>query len=447
MSKLIVANVDSEHQVADVSGYTADERSEILLCNYRMVWLAEEGDIVVLPKLPEPEIVAYWAELFDVPLAKQPTFIAPEDAGDETAFLRQERMFSSDFIAKCRTLISNLSEQERPSAIRAYYPDNYVAEFCEKIGLAVQDGFLKEGGATLLNQKTTFRKMASGIGVPIPEGRICDNDNDLRRAMIDFIEQGADFIVKLDRHSGGFGNVIVLGPNSKSNRYGSSSVLSYVSREEGLDICESIVPKVTEAAVVERYADTDTVLYSEYHINGPGNFQYLNDGTMDMKPLWVGFEIPGQYPNHVRTQFLDQSARIVAAASQLGYRGFINVDGLAVGSKSLVNEINGRCGGCTHIFDIARRLFGNDVLAKKHIKSYNHGVIWHTNRLVEDLRDNNLLLEKGGTRGVIPLTIDYDQSVFEYMTIADTYAEAVRLHGDLKLLGQQIGASSGYAVA
>lgn len=426
MTKLIIGNVDNEHQVADVSRYTRQEQSEIILCNQRMLWMARPGDVVVLPRAPEPEIVAYWAKLNGC-ATSDITLLAPRTDGP-CAFLRQEELFAPGFIAECRAVIAALPEDRRPNDLLAYFPDNYMAEFAREIGVEVDDRFHREGGATLLNQKTAFRKIAAGLGVPIPEGAISDNAADLRRAILRMVAAGKDFIIKLDRHSGGFGNLIVHGPRTSGRSQGSSSVQRYDTVEEGRALCERIVPRVTEAAVVEEYLPTETVLYSEYLIEGPGRFRHLNDGTMDMEPLWVGFEIPGSYAQHHRTQFLDHSARIVAAVSQLGYRGYINIDGLVANGSCHVNEINGRCGGCTHIFEIVRRQFGDRVLGAKHIKSYNHGICRERGQLVATLAAHGLLFEPGKESGVIPFNVDYDlENAFEYMTVTNSPEEARRL--------------------
>lgn len=431
MSKLIIANVDNEHQVADVSSYSRHEKSEIILCNQRMMWMARPGDIVVVPTAPEHEILAYWAELnscsVDELLVLAPRGNTPQP------FLRQSVLFDPDFLESCCAAISALAPERRPTEVLAYFPDNYIAEFAMLIGVAVADGFLREGGATLLNQKTTFRKIAAGLGVALPEGRVCDNAADLRRAILHFVNRSEDFIVKLDRHSGGFGNLIVHGPRSAGKVYGSSTVLRYENPVEGEALCRDIIARINEAAVVERYVDTDDVLYSEYFIEAPGRYFLLNDGTMDMKPLWVGFEIPGNYATQHRTRFLDDSARLVAAAAQMGHRGHINVDGLVAEGRVFVNEINGRCGGCSHIFEIASRLFGPGVLARKQIKTYNHGSFGVRGQLVASLSRANLLLRPGDASGVIPLNVDYDLSkAFEYMVVADTIEEARRL-SDLAL--------------
>jgi len=436
MHKLILANVDNEHQVADVSGYSRHERSEILLCNQRMMWMAHPGDVLVVPTAPEPEILAYWAEL---------NSCTPEDLlvlaplrESPCAFLRQDVLFDPAFVGACRAAIAAIAPDERPTAVLAYYPDNYVAEFSTAVGVTIDDGFLHEGGATLLNQKTTFRKIGAGLGISLPEGRVCDNGTDLFRAIMDFVDCDADFIVKLDRHTGGFGNLIVHGPNTAGKVFGSSTVFRYASREEGKAVADNIVGRVREATVVERYVNTDCVLYSEYFIEAPGRYFLLNDGTMDMKPLWVGFEIPGQYGVHHRTRFLDESARLVAAAAQMGHRGHMNVDGLVAEGRIFVNEINGRCGGCSHIFEIARRLFGPDVLAHKQIKSYNHGVFSERGRLITTLDQAGLLLRPGSSSGVIPLNMDYELGqAFEYMVIADTLEDARRL-SDLTLAATRL---------
>lgn len=423
MSKLVIGNVDSEHQVQDVSGYDAHEKSEIILCNQRMLWMASPGDVVILPTAPEPEIVEYWAKLNGCS-ANDLVVLAPE-AKDPLAFLRQEVLFDPDFIQMCANALKLLPEDRRPQDVLAYFPDNYIAEFAKAIGLDIQDGFFREGGATLLNQKTTFRKMAGGLGVALPDGFICDNRVDLTRAIDHFMQRGLDFIVKLDRHSGGFGNVIVHGPNSKRKLLGSSKALRYHSLADKRAIVEYLIPRVQEAAVVEKYVDTDVVLYSEYFIEGPGRIELLNDGTMDMKPLWVGFEIPGDYAVRHRVQFLDYSARLVALAAQMGHRGHMNVDGLVAEGRVFVNEINGRCGGCTHIYEVAKRLFGKDVLSRKQIKTYNRGTFSSRGDLVKCLDYAGFLFHPGKPSGAIPLNVDYvlDQG-FEYMVIADTLEEA-----------------------
>jgi hypothetical protein len=430
MPKLIIANVDSEHQVADVSGYSRHEQSEIILCNQRMMWLADPGDVLVLPSAPTEQLKAYWAELNGC--HADDLTVLTRKTGAPLAFLRQDILFAPEFIAACREVVAALPEGRKPSSVLAYFPDNYVAEFAEAIGVEVEDAFLQEGGATLLNEKTTFRKLAAGLGVSLPEGRVCENETDLKRAMRHFVSQGADFIVKLNRHSGGFGNLIVHGPRSGGKRLGSSTVLRYATAQDAEAILEIVASRIHEPAVVERYVDTDHVLYSEYLIDPQGRCFLLNDGTMNMEPLWVGFEIPGDYATHHRIRFLDESARLVRLAAQMGHRGRMNIDGLVAEGQIFVNEFNGRCGGCSHIFEIARRLFGTQVLHSKHIKTYNRGKLDEGCDLFAVLSDAGLLLRPGMATGAIPLTIEpaLDQA-FEYMVIAGCLAEARRISDEV----------------
>ncbi|MBD8891311.1 hypothetical protein [Roseibium litorale] len=425
MPKLLIGNVDNEHQVRDVSGYTREERSEIILCNQRMMWLAEPGDMLVVPTPPDPEIVAYWAELNSCS-PNDLEILAPAGNGNgPVAFLRQDVMFDQAFLETCRLAIENRPPNWRPEAFLAYFADNYAAEFASRIGVPVRDPFLYEGRATLLNQKTVFRKLAAGIGSALPEGRVCDNAADLRRAIKHFVGQGADFIVKMDRQAGGFGNFIVHGPRSTGKQLGSSTVFSYRDASDADQLCAEVIRRIDEPAVVERYVDTQHVLYSEYLIEGPGRYRLMNDGTMDMKPLWVGFEIPGTYPTAHRMRFLDESARIVSVVSQMGYRGYINIDGLVAENQVFLNEINGRCGGCSHVFETARRLFGSDVLTGKHIKTYNHGYFTRRGDLVAALEKAGLLLRKGDQAGIVPFNVDYELTgTFEFMAVASTVEEA-----------------------
>ncbi len=429
MSKLIIANVDNEHQVKDISHYTVEENSEILLCNFRMLWLAKPGDTVVLPASPPAEILEYWALLNGCDHGANALTILVPPLKDivSSAFLRQERLLHAEFVEQCRLTLSNMKADEHPTEVLAYYPDNYCAEFAEKIGVEVPDGFYQQGGATMFNQKTIFRKIAAGLDLSIPEGRVCDNSEDLKRAILDFMSSGKDFIIKMDRHSGGFGNVIVHGPHSSYKKHGSSRHLNYTSVEAGEALACSLAEQSDDSSVIEEYLPADTILYSEYFIEGPGHFHHVNDGTMDMEPLWVGFEIPGQYELDKRIEFLDNSARIVSAASSLGHRGFVNVDGLVAGSRCVINEINARCGGCTHIVQIARALFGDDVLSKKSIKSYNHGQIFSPDSLIEELRTAGLLYVPGQVSGIIPFNADYEHGSFEYMAVANSLEEARKL--------------------
>ena len=91
-----------------------------------------------------------------------------------------------------------------------YCYERSTQQFAERLGL---DGerdvrpFVKQGGAELLNDKRVFRSVAAGRGVSIAEARVRDavGTRGMRASLIDVT--GA-VIVKQDRHSGGFGNLV-----------------------------------------------------------------------------------------------------------------------------------------------------------------------------------------------------------------------------------------------
>jgi hypothetical protein len=110
----------------------------------------------------------------------------------------------------------------------------------------------------------------------------------------------------------------------------------------------------------------------------------------------------------------------------MGYSGYLNCDAILIPSGQVVfNEVNGRIGGCTHIHDLATRLFGDGYADRMTLLTRNKIKTGPFEEVLAVLDREDLLYRAGDEEGVVILTEDTTRTgTIEYLIAAESRADA-----------------------
>ncbi len=190
--------------------------------------------------------------------------------------------------------------------------------------------------------------------------------------------------------------------------------------------------------IIEDYIHLDTSLAGgcpslEYLIHDDGQFEFLYDGGMRVTSdgVFQGMEISQNIiPKKYRQSMISTGHQVAALYSSMGYRGFFDID-FAIDSQKriFITESNVRKTGGTHVYVLAKKLFGSNFLSKTYILSNNLCPIkkgWHLKPLLHTL--SPLLFNPSTKTGMIVISqnsLAYDR--LGYIVFAPDKTSALRI--------------------
>ncbi|MHA3020223.1 preATP grasp domain-containing protein [Mycobacterium sp. BMJ-28] len=440
MPRIIIGNVDSEYM------NTAPERLDwATLCTdsavaNRLAWYLADHCALVLPSPATPEFLSYVAQLTGVDAATV-TVISPADSPIATPkLLTRTNLFEPAVMSE---VVEWAKNSDGTAEVLAYLYDPNVSRLAEAISARPIDdtAFVRGGGAIELNQKSVFKRTAKLLGIPQPEGTSVDTPQEMAATISRLLTTTGRVIVKMNSAAGGDGNTLIYVRGRACPGIGTVTQIEVDSGARDDDI-ESAVAMIwgnesggstpNQSFVVEEYHANAESYYAEFYVpDGHRSPELRNFGRMRMEPVWNGFEIPSDRMSQVQAaQFCCYSNSLAHHAQHMGYAGLLNVDGLVTeDGKVLVNEFNGRYGGCSHIDHISRQLYGDSYANKITIVSKNH--VPTTLSFVElagKLNEHHLAWDPGTRTGCIIATEDCARTqTFEYIAYAQNPAAATQL--------------------
>lgn len=147
----------------------------------------------------------------------------------------------------------------------------------------------------------------------------------------------------------------------------------------------------------------------------------------DNSPLvWTGFEMPAMLPPHSSFRASAAAAQWADMAGRMGYWGKINIDMIVTEQGDIiVNEVNGRLGGCSHIHVIAEKLLGRNYGDKYFIRSRNNIKSQPIDQLLNHNELASFFFTKSKKEGVILLVDDsiYTHEI-QYMVVSSAPSKA-----------------------
>ncbi|MBP0110489.1 preATP grasp domain-containing protein [Bradyrhizobium vignae] len=421
MPRILIMNAGT----AQMSGVDLTRAQLSLAANsaYRSAWFAHEGDLIVSPVDIPADLLSFIGATLDFD-ASSLCLLVPE-GGRQSPVLDDGTLLS-------KTVVERINRHIRQKSTWRLYPcysTEGVARLAAMLGIPQTGGdFALQRGPDLLNRKSHFRQLATSVALPLPNGSVTADPNELSRAVTSLRAETGSVIVKLDNGAGGVGNVILTGnesdplPGARDTRR-----IPWPSFDP-----DALWSEMTNAScktlVVESYHRAKSLFYLEYEIENDGSIVFTNSGNIRLRKsadrseralIWTGLEIPSDLGNEQWLIAQAHAYRFVALARNLGYRGMINIDAIfADDGRLLFNEANGRWGGGSVLHSIAVRLLGFDYSGRNVILSVRNVRSRSLQTACERFSQDGFLFDPTRKEGVIPLASDAEVGTVECLVIA-----------------------------
>ncbi|MEO3849885.1 peptide ligase PGM1-related protein [Streptomyces sp. B8F3] len=333
----------------------------------RHLWMLNEGDIVISPTPIDPVQLEYVCSTLGF------------DAGTVSVLPGNQRLtdeYDEHLATQFTTLSDRLTKLLDRSSSWDIVPCQHtvgVAELAEQIGFPLDNAlrFAAQRGPEILNRKSHFRQLAVGAEVPIADGSVVVSATGLAKALKRHLPKTGTVIVKRDNGKAGRDNITVTTgpatalPGSRDTRQTDSDLQATAT-----SLWHELTDDRSRTLVVEAYHEASRSFWFEFHIDDQGRPDLRNSGTFRRRPdtdptkpamVWVGLDLPAQLPTFSSANAMSLMTRIVDLCAQVGYRGYVNVDGILTPDEGiLINEVNGRWGGGLVVDVIGRRLVGEN---------------------------------------------------------------------------------------
>lgn len=421
MPRILIMNAGT----AQMSGVDLTRAQLSLAANsaYRSAWFAHEGDLIVSPVVIPADLLSFIGATLDFD-ASSLCLLVPEG--------RRQSPVLDDGTLLSKTVVERINRHIRQKSTWRLYPcysTEGVARLAAMLGIPQTGGdFALQRGPDLLNRKSHFRQLATSVALPLPNGSVTADPNELSRAVTSLRAETGSVIVKLDNGAGGVGNVILTGnesdplPGARDTRR-----IPWPSFDP-----DALWSEMTNAScktlVVESYHLAKSLFYLEYEIENDGSIVFTNSGNIRLRKsadrseralIWTGLEIPSDLGNEQWLIAQAHAYRFVALARNLGYRGMINIDAIfADDGRLLFNEANGRWGGGSVLHSIAVRLLGFDYSGRNVILSVRNVRSRSLQTACERFSQDGFLFDPTRKEGVIPLASDAEVGTVECLVIA-----------------------------
>jgi hypothetical protein len=409
VSTLYIGNSYNETLVGDLSRFDREERQIGGNVSCRLIWLMGPGDVLVSPQRISEEFLAYVSRVRGARITSADVLVPPPGQFGEDV-LTADRLRGAQFLDELRAVTAGRGLDR----IVPYCYDQTIARLARRAGLVSHDAslaFCETGGIELLNRKTVFRALCGGARIPVPDGLVTRSVDDATEFVSSFTESGRSVIVKQDAHAGGHGNEI-LSPSKDVAQLGAAVLTVVADRRAVRDRLAEMWPHFSsngrDPVVIEHYLQDAISLGCEVSLTGDAAV-IRHTVEMRMTPVFDGFVMPpASISAKCNAEFSRHALALANVVRAMGYRGLMNIDGLAVGGGEVVvlNEFNGRFGGSTHLHTIGRTLIGEDYLRRRHLLSNNDLKVASFSSAVDALAASRLAFDPQRGEGVI-LTCDH----------------------------------------
>jgi hypothetical protein len=287
----------------------------------------------------------------------------------------------------------------------------------------------------------------------VAEGRVATDAHSLVTAVRECLVPTGTAVLKRNCDAGGYGNIALTTIARRALPGTVDTILISDDLESvTLGLWEKMSNASSREVIVEAYYDAEHILYYELAILETGRVEFLNSGTLRMAAgplpehanglLWSGFVLPAILPPHTAAKVATEVTRVAEIAGEIGYRGNLSVDVIVtVDDEVVVNEINARLGGCSHIHVLAKRLLGKQYGDRYVLCARNDVKAPAFEELQQLLARHGLAFDRAQGRGVLILAHDdiYTQTI-QYLVI-DRAKEAAleierRLLDALSMVGE-----------
>ncbi len=434
MPRIILPNfrTDYSERVREWSGFVKGTKSGSDT-SARFLWHAEEGDVIVIPDGIDPGFKRYVGGI--AAFAPESVHVLTIDRPLDEGTLQDD-----GFAADLRAFVKEPVEWSLFPCVVT----RGAAELAARLGFDALPGsdFARQSGIDMLNMKSTFRRLAAGIGTPIADGVVARGAGEIQRAVMSLSKQTRMMIAKQDRSGGGHGNIgladspSALLPGTRETRLFGADLEKLAER-----LWSDLSDAYNQLVVVEAYHSADHRFYLEFHVGDDG-VKFLNSGMLRYalppdaiggSPKWVGLDLPLRLGSRSSTEVTIRAHEFLDLVRRIGYRGYINIDGLLLSDGRLVfHEINARWGGSLVYHIVAERLLGRNYADSHVVSSVLNIRPGPLSGLLEDIGRAGIEYRADKREGVVVLSCDSDLGPGAECLILAASEERVRkLEADL----------------
>lgn len=426
--KIIIGNSRTVEMVGDLSRLSERARKGGAWGAQRMLWFAQDSDVVVLPWRPPSYLLEYVTSMTGTD-PRSLTILVPPAGALGTDLLTPDRLADPVLISELRAAIVG----EDVERVVTCFDDQAVVELCETLG--VQEAlagyaFSAQGGVALVNSKAVFRAVATGIGLTIAPGVVTADPARALSTLRRILGQGHPAMIKQEYAGGGFGNTIVA-PHDGVRPSGAAEVTVLPDSEAVAEYLGSTWHWMTAGGesrvVIERFFTDCTTVYAEFEVTDAAS-ELSGTGEILMEPVAAGEVVP---PPSLRSELHDElvreGRRICDTFRALGYRGRVSADAIATPDGELLfTETNGRVTGSTHLHTVLRdRMLGPQRSDARTLLERDSWPVRSFPAAVAALERSGLAFDRATGEGVV-LTANYVDvtGAVMYCAVAATSAAA-----------------------
>jgi hypothetical protein len=324
---------------------------------------------------------------------------------------------------------------EKDVVISPYAITSSFLELVEKareIGIDVfVDGEPSKGGYDLiryLDSKSGFRKEVEKLNVSCPEGYICQTIEELENKIDWFKTNKRPFALKADQGESGWGLILVDDPQTTTDSLINQVTIETIWSngpyiiEELIDVDATVGGGTPSAELFVTESEVKiTYLCGQIVINGEFQGTVVGNGSI---PLDIAKK-------------LEESALVIGKHFQsLGYQGIFDIDYvISKTGEIFAVETNARRTGGTHVYDLAKRLFGADFQNHSFISNDHFEYIDDIKSIGELLsRVSTLIYSKDSKKGIIITLINETDHILGYVAIGNDLGIATNIAEELKNL-------------
>lgn len=347
----------------------------------RIFWFAREGDLVVVPAHPDEQFLRYATSLTGVDPSTLRIHVPPPGRY-ERRLLDPESLTDEDFL---RNIASDLGEV---SEIFALWPSAQVAQFAAALGLSERlpgADFVAQGGGELVNNKSYFRALAAGCGVPIAPGAVCRSPAEGVTAMTRLLARTGAVVVKQAHNGAGVGNQIVIRRDDLESGHVGARHIHRLGQETGAveDYWDQRWDWASAggrfAVVVEEFRPNAVSVYSEHYVDD-AEVRPTETGILLYVKRRLSHQIVplrGVDPA-IHDRMVVLGTRLAEAYRAVGYRGYLSADAVVDADGHVIfTEVNAQVSGSLHIYDvIAHRIIDTSAQPERSVVEHHVPPTW-----------------------------------------------------------------------
>ncbi|WGM18769.1 peptide ligase PGM1-related protein [Paenarthrobacter sp. OM7] len=365
MTKAIFATFRLESSVGDYAKRGASWWAQ------RSIWLAAEGDTLILPGPPDQAWLDYATALMGFESSTLNVLVAPPANDGETARLSLERLRNPRFLRKMKRELPSST-----SRVVSCVSDPGIARLVSELELEhclPGHEYIMQGGAWLAESKTTFRALAAAQGIPISEGTVSHSPEDALDVVLEFLAHGKSVMLKHPYKSSGAGNYI-LTSNTELDPVGSNHVSVLAGdRGEALRVLQDLWPALSQdgrfLVVVEEYHENAKAFFAEFSVTDQ-EILLQTTGELFSRPVGDAQALPAtSLTADQANELVAHGRKLCESYQKMGYRGPASADAILLANGTLLfTECNCCVTGTTPTYEgVGFRVVGREYFPKDRV--------------------------------------------------------------------------------